>query len=71
MERTLSDATTLGQSGSGSDVNEGELCNPQSSSITGASLLDCFVSYLGHSLVGGSSPSAEMQSVYFTARADH
>ena len=31
---------------------------------------DCLVSYLGHSLVGGSYPSAEKQSVYSTAPAD-
>ncbi len=30
---------------------------------------DCLVSYLGHSL-GGSYPSAEVQSVYSTAPAD-
>ena len=53
MDRTLSGATTLGQSGSGSKRNEGVLSIPQSSSITGASLSDCLVSYLGHSLGGG------------------
>ena len=32
---------------------------------------DCLVSYPRHSLVGGGSyPSAEVQSVYFTAPAD-
>ena len=41
----------------------------QSPSITGTSPSDCFVSYPGHSL-GGSYPSAEMQSVYSTAPAD-
>ena len=34
IDRTLSGATTLGQSGPGSDDNEWVLCIPQSSSIT-------------------------------------
>ena len=46
--RTLSDATTLGQSGPGSDGNEEVLCIPQSFSITGASSLDCLGLYPGH-----------------------
>ena len=41
IDKTLSDANTLGQSGSGSDGNEGVLYIPQSSSITGASPSDC------------------------------
>ena len=45
IHRTLSGATTLGQSGPGSDGNKGVLRIPQSSSITGASLSDCLVSY--------------------------
>ena len=63
----LSGATTLGQSGPGSDGNEGVLCTSQSSCITGTSPSDCLVSYTGHSLGGGSYPSAEVQSVYYTA----
>ena len=66
--RTLSGATTLGQNEPGSDGNEGLLCIPQSSSITGASPSDCWVLYLGHSL-GESYPLPEMQSVYLTAQA--
>ena len=62
---TLSGATALGQSGLGSDGNEGVLRIPQSSSITEASSSDCLVSYPGLSL-GESYPSAEMQSVYST-----
>ena len=54
MDRTSSDATTLGQSGSGNNGNEGVLHSPQSSSITGASPSDCLVSYPEHSLVGVS-----------------
>ena len=43
------------QSGFGSNGNEGVLCIPQSSSITGTSPSDCLVSYPGHSL-GGLTP---------------
>ena len=43
--RTLSGATTPGQSGPGSNSNEGTLSIPQSSSITEARLSDCLVSY--------------------------
>ena len=49
----LSGATTLGQSGPGSNGNEGVPRIPQSPSITGTSRSDCLVSYTGHSLVGG------------------
>ena len=49
---TLSGATTMGQIGPGSNGNEGVLCIPQSSSITGTSPSDCLVSYTGHSLGG-------------------
>ena len=59
-----------GQSGPGSNGNEGVLRIPQSSSTAGTSPSDCLVSYPGHSLGGGSSPSAEVQSVYSTAPAD-
>ena len=67
IDRTLSGATPPGQSWLGSDGNEGVLCIPQSSSITGAS--DCLVSSSGHSS-GESYPSAEMQSVYSAAPAE-
>ena len=67
----LSDATTAGQSGPGSDGNEEILRIPQSSSIAGTSPSDYLVTYPGHSLGGGGSyPSAEVQSVYSTAPAD-
>ena len=52
IDKNLSDATTLGQRKHGSKDNEGLLRIPQSYSITGTSLLDCLVSYLGHSLWG-------------------
>ena len=44
IDRTLSNATTTGQSGPGSDGHEGVLHIPQSSSITGALPPDCLVS---------------------------
>ena len=70
IDRALSGATTPGQSGPESDGNEGVLRIPQSSSIAGTSPSDCLMSYPGHSLGGGSYPSAEKQSVYSTAPAD-
>ena len=48
----LSGATTLGQSGPGSNGNEGVLRIPQSPSITGTSPSDCLVSYPEHTLEG-------------------
>ena len=45
IDRTLSGATTLGQSAPGSNGNKGLLHIPQSSSITGASSSDCLVSH--------------------------
>ena len=69
IDRTLSGATTLGQSGPGSDGNEVLLQIPKSSSITRTSPSDCLVSYSGHSL-GESDPSAEVQSMYSTAPAN-
>ena len=70
IDRTLSGVTTPGQSEPESNGNEGVLCIPQSPSITGASPLDGLVSYWGHSLGGGSYPSAEMYSAYSPAPAD-
>ena len=66
---TLSGAATPGQSGPGSDGNEGVLRIHHSSSTAGTSPSDCLVSYLGH-LLGGSYSSAEVQSVDSTAPAD-
>ena len=68
-DRTQSVATTPGQSGPGSNGNEGVLRIPQSLSITGTLSTDSLVFYPGHSLVV-SYPSADMQSVYSTAPAD-
>ena len=50
IDWTLPGATTLGQSGTGSDGNEGVLRIPQSYSITGTSPWDCLVSYPEHSM---------------------
>ena len=57
IDRILSGATTLSQSGPGSNVNKGVLHVLQSSSITGASQSDCLVSYPRH-LLKESYPSA-------------
>ena len=69
IDQTLSGATTSGQSGPGSDSNEGVFRIPQSSNITGASPSNCLTSYPGH-LFGEFYLPAEVQSVYFTATAD-
>ena len=69
MDRALSGATIPGQSGPRSNGNEGVLCIPPNSSITGTLPSDCLVSYPGCSLVG-SYNSAEVQSVYSTAPAN-
>ena len=68
IDRTLSGATTPGQSEPGSDGNERIT---QSFSITLALPSDSSVSYLGHSLAQGwFYPSAEKQSVYSIAPTD-
>ena len=71
IDRTLSGATTPGQSGPGSNTNEVVLHTPQNS-LTVASPSYCQMSSSGHSLVGGgrSYSSEEMQSVYFAATDD-
>ena len=52
IDRILSGATTLGQSGPGSNGNKRVLHVLQSSSITRASPSDCLVSSPGYSLAG-------------------
>ena len=69
LDRTLSDANTLGQSRPGSDSSKGLLHVPQSSSITKDSPSDCLVPKSGH-LLGESYSSAEIQSVCSAAPAD-
>ena len=44
IDKTLSGATNPDQSWPKNDANEGVVCVPQSSSITEASPVDCFVS---------------------------
>ena len=56
INRTLSGATTPGQSGPWSDGNEEVLHIPQSSCIPGTSPSNCFVSYPGHTFGGGLTP---------------
>ena len=67
IDRALLGATTPGQSGPGSNNNEGVLHIPQSSRITGTSPSDCVVSYTGY--LGESYLSTEKQSVYSTTPA--
>ena len=45
IDRTRSGATKAGLKGSGSDGNEGVLCIPQSSSITGVSTSDGLIQF--------------------------
>ena len=69
ITRTLTGATTSGQSGPGSDDNVGVFRVSKSFSITGTSPSDCLVSYI-RTLVERVLLSVEMQSVYSTAPAD-
>ena len=76
QDRTLSGASTPGQSVPGSDGNEGVFRIPQSSSISGTSPLHGLMSYTLMSCTrsvewGDHTPSAEMQSVYSATPADH
>ena len=71
IDRTLSGATTPGQSGLGTNGNVAVVHIPQSSSITEASPSDCLVSYQEIRCGGtGSCLSVEIQSVYSTVPAD-
>ena len=66
IDRTLSGATTPGQSGPRSVSNEGVICIPQNSSITGTLPSNCLVSFPGHLLWGGVSyPSAKIVGVFY------
>ena len=67
IDRNLSGATTPHRSGPGSDDNEGLLRIPQSSSITGASLWDCLVSYPEHSLGRGLTHCRSAVGVFYSS----
>ena len=69
IDRAQTGATTLGQSGPGSNGNEGVIHIPQSSSNTGISLSDLF-RVVTRTLIEGSYNFGEVQSVYSTASAD-
>ena len=69
IDRTLSGATTPGQSGLGSDVNEEVFYIPQRSSVTGPSPSVFLVSYPEHSLKESYSLQ-RYQLLYSTAQAD-
>ena len=56
IDRTLSSATTLGQSGHERDGYKRVLRIPQSSCITRVSPVDCLVSYAGHTFGWGVLP---------------
>ena len=70
IDRTQSNATTLGQSGPGSDGIEGVLHILQSSSFSGTSSSNSFMSYPGQSLVGGVLPICRGAVRIFTSSAD-
>ena len=67
MDKTLSGANTLDQSGPGSNSNEEVLHIPHNSSIIEISPSDCLMSYPEHSLLGLGV--LYYQSVYCTAPA--
>ena len=67
IDRTLSGAIALGQSGSGSDGNEEVLHIPQCSRALESNDL---ILYPGHALWCGSYPFAEMQSLFSRAPTD-
>ena len=66
IDRALSGATTLGQSGPGMDGNEGVLRIPQNSSIHGTLPSNCLVSYLGHSFGGVLPLSRDTFEAYYS-----
>ena len=65
IDRTLTGATSPGQSGPGSDGNEGVLHITQSSSIIGTSPSDCSVSYPGQSWEGVLPLCGEAVGVFY------
>ena len=68
IEKTLASATTLGQSGVGSEGNKVVLCVPKSSNLFWGLTIRLFMSYPGYLSGVEYNPSAEVKSVYSTAR---
>ena len=69
IDKTLSGATTLGQSGPESEGNKGYSTFPKALALLEPQ--HKIISVISRTLIGwGSYSSAEMQSVYFTAPAD-
>ena len=66
IDKTLSGATTPGQSEPGSDSNEGVLHIPHNLSITGTSPSDSLVSYPGHLLGEGLPLYRETVGVFYS-----
>ena len=66
IDKALSGATTPGQSGPGSNGNEGVFRIPQSPSITGTLPSDCLVSYRGHSFGRGLTPCRGTVGVFYS-----
>ena len=64
----LSGATKPGQSGPGSNGNEGVLRIPQGPSITETSPSNCLVSYQGHSLAGVLPLCRGAVSIFYTGQ---
>ena len=73
IDRALSGATIPAQSGPRSNVSEGVLHIPQSSSITGATPSDCLVLYPGHSFMESYTPTVylRIQSYIPTVYVEH
>ena len=67
MDRTLSGATTLDQSGPGRNGNEGILRIPQSSSITRISSSDCLMSTQDIRWGGGLTICIEAVRVFYSS----
>ena len=62
VDRTISGATTPGQSGPGNNSIEGVICILQSSSSSKFTQLDCLLSYPGH-LLGGGLISSKLNAI--------
>ena len=70
VDKTLSDASTLGLNGPGSDGNKEVLYIPNSSSIIGTSWSIFLYHIHWYSWLGRSYTSAKVKSVYSTVQGD-